>query len=97
VIALESGGVLESVVPGATGAYYPESTPEALAAAVAAFDPGTIDPRACRDAAERFGTRRFQAALRGVVAEAVAAERAPRSGERGALSGLLAARAAADL
>jgi glycosyltransferase involved in cell wall biosynthesis len=97
VIALESGGVLESVVPGATGTYYPVSTPEALAAAVSEFDPDAIDPQACRAAAERFGTRRFQAALRGVVAEAVAAERAPRGGERGALSGLLAARAAAGL
>jgi glycosyltransferase involved in cell wall biosynthesis len=97
VIALQSGGVLESVVPGATGAYYAQSTPEALAAAVAAFDPDEVDPQACVEAAERFGIRRFQASLRGIVAEAVSAERAPRTGERRALSGLLAARAAADV
>jgi glycosyltransferase involved in cell wall biosynthesis len=97
VIALGSGGVLESVVAGMTGTYYPESTPESLAAAVASFDPDGIDPRACRDAAERFGIHRFQAALRGVVAEAVAAERVPRSGERRALNGLLATRAGASL
>jgi glycosyltransferase involved in cell wall biosynthesis len=97
VIALQNGGVLESVVPGATGAYYPESTPEALAAAVTAFDPAEIDPQTCVRAAERFGTRRFQAALRGIVAEAVNAERVPRTGERRALSGLLAARAAAGV
>jgi glycosyltransferase involved in cell wall biosynthesis len=96
VIALATGGVMESVVAGETGAYYPESTPEALAGAVAAFDPETVDPRACRAAAERFGTRRFQAALRGIVAEAVIAERVPRPGDRAA-NGLLATRAVAEL
>jgi glycosyltransferase involved in cell wall biosynthesis len=97
VIALESGGVLESVVAGRTGAYYAESTPEALAEAVAGFDPGAIDPRDCVAAAERFGTRRFQAALRGIVAEAVAAERAPREDGRRTGAGLLGARAVAEL
>src|SRR3954469_23397933 len=96
VIALESGGVLESVQAGTTGVYYPYSTPEALAATVAAFDPESIDPRACRAAAERFGTLRFQGALRGIVAEAVAAERAPRPDERRS-AGLLAARAVSEL
>jgi glycosyltransferase involved in cell wall biosynthesis len=96
VIALESGGVLESVQAGTTGTYYQQSTPEALAAAVAAFDPAGIDPQACRAAAERFGTLRFQAALRGIVAEAVTAERAPRPGERRG-TGLLAPRAVAEL
>jgi glycosyltransferase involved in cell wall biosynthesis len=97
VIALETGGVLESVQGGTTGAYYANSTPEALAAAVEAFDPDTIDPQACRAAAERFGTLRFQAALRGIVAEAVSAERAPRPGERPAAAGLLGPRAVAEL
>ena len=96
VIALATGGVMESVVAGETGAYYPESTPEALAAAVAAFDPATVDPGACRAAAERFGTRRFQAAMRGIVAEAVIAERVPRPGDRSA-TGLLATRAVAEM
>jgi glycosyltransferase involved in cell wall biosynthesis len=95
VVALESGGVLESVTPGVTGAYYPENTPEALAAAVVAFDPDEVDPADCVAAAERFGTLRFQAALRGIVAEAVAAERSPRASERRAPAGLLAARTAA--
>jgi glycosyltransferase involved in cell wall biosynthesis len=97
VIALETGGVLESVQAGTTGAYYPHSTPEALSAVVEAFDPDAIDPQACRAAAERFGTLRFQAALRGIVAEAVAAERAPRPGERRGATGLLAPRALAEL
>jgi glycosyltransferase involved in cell wall biosynthesis len=96
VIALESGGVLESVQPGRTGVYYPYSTPEALADTVAGFDPDAIDPQACRQAAEKFGTLRFQAALRGIVADAVAAERAPRPGERRS-TGLLVQRAVSGL
>jgi glycosyltransferase involved in cell wall biosynthesis len=97
VIALESGGVLESVVAGKTGAYYAESTPEALAAAVAAFDAEAVDPLACRAAAERFATRRFQAALHEIVAEAVAAERQPRAPERRPGSGLLVTRSLTEL
>ena len=87
VIALGSGGVLESVREGETGTYYAESDPTALAASVARFDPAAIDPEACVRAARRFGTERFQTALRGIVAEAVAAERAPRPGERPTMVG----------
>jgi glycosyltransferase involved in cell wall biosynthesis len=90
VIALEAGGVLESVRAGETGAYYEHSDPGSLAEAVAAFDPASVDPAACVAAAQRFGTGRFQAALRRIVAEAVAAERAPRPQERPAVAvGLL--------
>jgi|SRR5829696_1790027 len=90
VIALGSGGVLESVHEGETGAYYPDSDPRALADVVASFDPLAIDPADCVAAAQRFGTKRFQAALRAIVAEVVAAERAPRPEERRPLAtGLL--------
>jgi glycosyltransferase involved in cell wall biosynthesis len=90
VIALGSGGVLESVREGETGAYYERSDPDSLAEVVAAFDPEAFDPAVCVAAAQRFGTGRFQAALRRVVAEAVAAERAPRPQERPAVAyGLL--------
>jgi glycosyltransferase involved in cell wall biosynthesis len=89
VIALGSGGVLESVVEGETGAYYGESTPQSLAAVVEAFDPMQVDPAACIAAAERFGTERFQASLRAIVAEAVLAERPPRPDGRAAAAGLL--------
>jgi glycosyltransferase involved in cell wall biosynthesis len=94
VVALGVGGVLESVVEGRTGALYRESTPEALAAAVEAFDPMAVDPGECVAAAGRFGIERFQAALRGIVAEAVMAERPLRPDERPAAAGLLARRAA---
>jgi len=95
VIALGSGGVLESVHEGETGAYYERSEPDALAEVVAAFDPLGVDPAACVAAAQRFGTERFQAALRGIVAGALAAERQPVAGERPAVvTGLLARRPA---
>jgi glycosyltransferase involved in cell wall biosynthesis len=89
VIALGSGGVLESVVEGETGAYYAESSPGSLAGVVEAFDPMAVDPAACVAAAERFGTERFQASLRAIVAEAVLAERPPRPDGRAAPAGLL--------
>jgi glycosyltransferase involved in cell wall biosynthesis len=96
VIALGAGGVLESVREGATGAYYRASDPEALAEVLAGFDPFAFDPAVCVAAAQRFGIARFQAALRAIVEDAVAAERAPRPGERPTVvTGLLQRRAAA--
>jgi glycosyltransferase involved in cell wall biosynthesis len=96
VIALGAGGVLESVREGVTGAYYRASTPEALADVVAGFEPLAYDPAVCVAAAQRFGIARFQAALRAIVESAVAAERAPRPGERPTVvTGLLQRRAAA--
>jgi glycosyltransferase involved in cell wall biosynthesis len=78
VIALDAGGVRETVREGETGTYYEVDDAEALAAAVAAFDPLGVDPQACVAAAQRFGTARFQHALRQIVARAVEAERPPR-------------------
>jgi len=72
VIALGEGGVLESVTEGVTGTFYGANDPAALAEAVAGFDTATIDPRACRAAAERFGAERFRRKLRALVEEAVA-------------------------
>jgi glycosyltransferase involved in cell wall biosynthesis len=95
VIALAEGGVLESVVEGETGTYYGHNTPEALAEVIARFDPMTVDPAVCVAAAQRFASGRFQATMRAIVSEAVAAERAPRPEERPAVvTGLLARRAA---
>jgi glycosyltransferase involved in cell wall biosynthesis len=96
VIALGAGGVLESVREGATGAYYRSSDPDALAEVIAGFDPFAFDPAVCVAAAQRFGIARFQAALRAIVEDAVAAERAPRPDERPTVvTGLLQRRAAA--
>ena len=90
VIALDEGGVRESVEPGVTGAFYERNDPEALAEAVLAFDAMAVDPAVCRAAAERFSVPRFQDRLAAIVAEATSDERPPRPGERSRLqSGLL--------
>jgi glycosyltransferase involved in cell wall biosynthesis len=81
VIALGTGGVLESVREGETGVYYEAPDPDALATAVAGFDPAAVDPAACVAAARRFGTRDFQSRLRTIVSDAVAAERSPKTRE----------------
>jgi glycosyltransferase involved in cell wall biosynthesis len=83
VIALRSGGVLETVTEGVTGAFFDDpDDPASLADAVARFEPGRVDPAACVAAARRFSVERFQERLRAIVAEAVARDRAPRGGER---------------
>jgi glycosyltransferase involved in cell wall biosynthesis len=91
VIALDAGGVRESVRAGMTGAYYESDDPQALARVVETFDPLAVDPAACVAAAQRFSSARFEAELREIVARAVAAERAPRP--PAAVTGLLPRRA----
>jgi glycosyltransferase involved in cell wall biosynthesis len=88
VIALGEGGVRESVTEGVTGTFFERCEPDAVAAAVRAFDPLDVDPAACRAAAERFGAERFRAALARIVTEAVRDERPPRPEERSAYRGL---------
>jgi hypothetical protein len=96
VIALRSGGVLETVSEGRTGTFYDDGDdPRALAAAVAGFDPGAVDPADCVAAARRFGVEPFQERLRAVVAGAVRdAARAPRAVPERAAGGLLPRRSA---
>jgi glycosyltransferase involved in cell wall biosynthesis len=88
VIALDEGGVRESVIEGDTGTFFSPCDAAALADAVRRFDPLAVDPRACRAAAERFGAERFRAALKRIVADAVRDERPPRPGDRAAPRGL---------
>ena len=94
VIALASGGVLEIVREGETGTYYEANEPASLAATVAAFDPLTIDPAACVATAAHFGTERFQAALRGIVDDAVRAVAGEERDRPAVVTGLLPRRAA---
>lgn len=64
VLAYGRGGVLDSVIPGATGLFFDEQTPAALIEGVARFErwlPG-FDPAAARASAERFGGDKFDAA-----------------------------------
>lgn len=63
VIAYGTGGALDTVVEGETGVFFHEPAPEALAAAVRAFDPNVVHPRACRANAERFAVEVFKETL----------------------------------
>jgi hypothetical protein len=72
-----------------TGTFYDDGAdPQALADAVRRFDPAAVDPADCVAAARGFGVARFRERLHGIVAETVAAERAPRAPER-PIGGLL--------
>ena len=91
VIALRSGGVLETVTAGRTGAFYDDGDdPRALAAAVAGFDLGARGPvGVCDDRHTGFGVERFQERLRAIVAETAANGRAPRAKSSVRSGGLL--------
>jgi glycosyltransferase involved in cell wall biosynthesis len=96
VIALAEGGVTESVQEGRTGVFYEQATPEALAAAVVAFDPLSVDPADCVANAHRFDRETFAREIRAHVDQALAAGPSPRSDRRRSARGLaLAGRRAA--
>ena len=62
VIAFGKGGVLETVLPGETGLFFYEQTPEALQEAVMEYETGetTFDPWIVRENALRFASARFR-------------------------------------
>jgi len=63
VIAYRGGGAFDTVINGKTGVFFEEQTPEALAAAVRAFDPEAVNPQDCRTNAERFAVGIFKERL----------------------------------
>ena len=63
VIAYGAGGALDTVVDGVTGEHFFPQTADALAEAVASFDPARFDPIAVRRNAERFDTASFNEKL----------------------------------
>jgi glycosyltransferase involved in cell wall biosynthesis len=63
VIAYGAGGALDTVIAGETGVFFHEQTAEALVEAVRAFNPGAMDPDACRANAERFAVAVFKERL----------------------------------
>jgi glycosyltransferase involved in cell wall biosynthesis len=71
VIAYGAGGVLDTVVEGETGAFFHELAPEALAAAVRAFDPAAIDPQMCTRNAARFDARVFKRELNAFIEKVI--------------------------
>src|SRR4051794_29259419 len=67
VIALNEGGVRETVVDGVTGAFFDRPDPAALAETVRSFDALAVDPAACVANARRFDTAQFRRGLEAVV------------------------------
>ncbi|MCL4543869.1 MAG: glycosyltransferase [Chloroflexi bacterium] len=60
VIAYRAGGALDSVRDGETGILFPAQTPEALAAALAQFQPGDFDPQQLRAHALTYSSDVFK-------------------------------------
>ncbi len=71
-LAYAAGGALETIADGETGAFFAPQTPQALAAAISAFDPARYDPAALRAHAEQFRPERFVERLRAIVDETLA-------------------------
>jgi glycosyltransferase involved in cell wall biosynthesis len=67
VIALNEGGVRETVIEGVTGTFFDRPEPEVLADAVRCFDALEIDPVACVANARRFDSAQFRRGLATVV------------------------------
>jgi glycosyltransferase involved in cell wall biosynthesis len=63
VIALDAGGVRETVVEGRTGCFYPSNRPEPLIEVLRTFKPEAYDAAICAINAERFSVSRFQREL----------------------------------
>lgn len=60
VIAYAGGGSLDTVIDGVTGLLFHDPTPDALAAALSAFEGLSFAPTAIRSHAEKFSAERFQ-------------------------------------
>jgi glycosyltransferase involved in cell wall biosynthesis len=71
VIALKAGGALEVVTDRRTGILLDRPEPRAIAEAVRAVDVSPLDPRACRDSAERFTQARFTSSMERIIDEEV--------------------------
>jgi glycosyltransferase involved in cell wall biosynthesis len=60
VIAYGSGGARESVIDGRTGVLFDAQDVDSISAAIERFEALTLEPRALRDNAARFGRERFR-------------------------------------
>ena len=69
VIAYGVGGALESVVEGVTGTFFYEQTPEALIAAIKAFERLEFDPLRIRKHAKKFDVEVFKKRIKTFVEE----------------------------
>lgn len=64
VVAYGAGGALETVIPGETGLFFSEPTPESLAQSLREMDDFVVDASRIRRHAEAFDTRLFQSKMR---------------------------------
>ena len=60
VIALNQGGVKETVIEGKTGTFFNERTPESLVEAVKKFEKMKLNPKDCIVQAKKFSKERFK-------------------------------------
>jgi len=60
IIALNQGGVKETVINGKTGLFFNERTPEALVEAVEKFEKMKFNPEDCINQAKKFSKERFK-------------------------------------
>lgn len=67
VIAYGRGGVLDTVIPGATGLFFDEQSAPALARAMTELEQRRWDADRCRRNAERFDSRIFRSRLRATL------------------------------
>lgn len=67
VIALNQGGVLETVIEGKTGTFFKERTAKSLANAVRHFEKMNISPEDCVRRAKEFSKERFKKEIRQFV------------------------------
>jgi glycosyltransferase involved in cell wall biosynthesis len=83
VIAVDAGGVRETVQDGVNGCFF-DGTVAGLTRAVRSFDDAAIDPAACVANARRFGVGAFRRDLLGHVAQVMDDTPAPHARERAA-------------
>lgn len=67
VLALRAGGALETVREGATGEFFDDPIPEALAEGVLRLERGSYDPAIIRQSVQNFSADRFDAQFRTLV------------------------------
>lgn len=69
VIAYGSGGALETLLPGRTGNFFAEQTPDSLNKALEVFESLKINPEDCYKNAQRFSPEKFKQRLLELIKE----------------------------
>ena len=81
-VALRGGGYLDTVVPGLTGAFFEEPTPEAIGRVLDRFRADDWDEDAIKDHARGFSEERFVRRVRAAVADLAAQGSRPTTPRR---------------